>query len=282
MKFRDWTSLRYALYWAYEGEVLSSARVGTYGDSATACWLIRRGRVKVTAAGKSVTAGPNQWVFVASPKRHQDFSDDAEILSLHFHLSWPGGEAVIERKQNVVFDASDFPQLERAALPLLRHLRRSFPGSATFLPAQECTMSSYLRVQNLLPVWLAAYIETEAALGNHARRLEVPDNRVLESLNELDRQPLSQRFCEADLIQRAGLGRSHFNSLFLAATGMSPRRYFDRRRLSEACTLLRHTETSIKEIAFGLGFRYESHFTAWFRKGVQATPSAYRKQHRHP
>jgi AraC-like DNA-binding protein len=33
---------------------------------------------------------------------------------------------------------------------------------------------------------------------------------------------------------------------------------------------------TLKEIAFELGFRHAAHFTAWFRRQVDVSPSAYR------
>lgn len=276
-RFQDWASVRHGLMWAYEGPVQASGRSGTWTHADPSCWLVRKGCVTVTAGGKRVTATAGQWVFVATPTRTQRFSEDAEILSVHFQFSWPGGEAVIEQTRSVVFDAADMPGLEAAARPLVRLVAKYFPTASAFLPAERCTFSLYLRVQNLLPRWLAAYLDAQASLGVFPKRTGAMDDRVVQVVSELDRHPLSQKFSEKALTGRVGLGRSQMNGLFSQATGVSPRRYYERRRLEACERLLTHTGASLKEIAFDLGFGSESHFSHWFRRHKGVTPSAFRE-----
>lgn len=279
-RFQDWASVRYGLMWAYEGAVAAMGRAGTWTHADPSCWLVRKGRVTVTTKGKRVTATAGQWVFVATPTRTQAFSEDAEILSVHFHFGWPGGEPVIEQRLNAVFDATDVPQLEKAALPMVRLVAKHFPAASAFLPTARCTFPLYLRVQNMLPRWLSAYLEAQAWLGAYPKRVGEMDERVLQAIVELDRRPLNEKFSERSLVTQAGLGRSRLNALFLQATGVSPRRYYERRRLETCERLLVHTGTSLKEIAFDLGFGSESHFSHWFRGHRAVAPSAFREKAR--
>ncbi len=275
-RFQDWASVRYGLMWAYEGPVQPMGKQGTWTHPDPSCWLIRKGRVTVETGGKRVTASAGQWVFVATPTRTQRFSDDAEILSVHFHFTWPGGEPVLEQPRNVVFDAADQPQLEKVAVRLTRLVAKNFPNASAFLPTATCTFPLYLRVQNMLPRWLSAYLETQAWLGVYPKRVGAMDDRVLQTIMELDRHPLNQKFSERTLVSHVGLGRSQLNALFLKATGVSPRRYYERRRLETSERLLTHTQMSIKEIALDLGFGSESHFCHWFRGHKGAAPSTFR------
>jgi AraC-type DNA-binding domain-containing proteins len=266
--------------WAYEGAVPESGRSGEWTQPDPSCWLLRKGSVEVRAAGKTVKAKAGQWVFVATPTRWQRFSGDAEILSVHFHFSWPGGEPVIEQPRTAVFDAAEQPALEKAALALARIVKRDFPRAAAFLPTQPCTLSAYLRVQNMLPRWLSAYLDAQARLGVFPRRLGEIDDRVLRALAELDRKPLSEKFSERALLRAVGAGRSQLNALFYQATGLTPRRYHERRRRETALRLLAETGMSLKEIALDLGFGSESHFSHWFRGREKIAPSAYRASRR--
>ena len=52
-------------------------------------------------------------------------------------------------------------------------------------------------------------------------------------------------------------------------------------RIKQSKTLLSHTEKSIGEIAFSLGYNYQSHFTKAFKKYTKKTPSEYRAQTYH-
>lgn len=276
MRFSDWTCLRYHLGWAYEGAVWPAARVGHYSNMGTSCWLVRRGSVTVTTGGRDTKVGPGQWVFVASPSRHQDFSEDARILSIHFDFTWPGGEQVIQRPTNLVLDGADFPELEATASKISRAVAREFPHAHAFLMREPCTMEQFLRVQNLLPVWLAAYLDALASLGVRPHRAGVQDERVLRALAWLDHHPFTKTFSAAQLVAHSALSRSRLDTLFVDAVGVTPRAYLDRRRLDEASKLLLHTAASIKEIALGLGFRHSSHFSLWFRRHRKTSPQDFR------
>ncbi len=276
LSFRDWSALRYSLVWAYDGPVPARGHRGTFQQPDISCWLVRKGQVTVTAAGRSVTASPGQWIFVAIPTRHQVFSPDAEILSLHVHLSWPGGEPVIQQKSTCVFSAADHPALEHRALPLVRLVHRHFPTASAFLSDEPCTLPLYLEVQNHLPRWISAYLETQATHGVFPRRLDVDDNRLLQIWTELDRMPLSRKFSETSLIKTSPLGRSQFNALFKRASGMTPRRYFEQRKLEAARRLLTTPGVSLKEISADLGFRHGSHFSQWFKHLHGTPPSSLR------
>ena len=52
--------------------------------------------------------------------------------------------------------------------------------------------------------------------------------------------------------------------------------FMERRRLNVARERIVTDHATLKEIAFALGFRHASHFTAWFRRHTGVSPSAYR------
>lgn len=276
LRFRDWSCVRHGLVWAYDDAVLRKARQGVYTNPDFSCWLVRRGQVTLTTGRQTVVARAGQWAFVACPTRRQNFSEDARILSIHFHFSWPGGEPVIAQPRNVVFSAADHPRLDRAARPIARLVTRHFPGAGAFLSDSLCTLPVYLRAQSLLPLWLDAYLETQAALGNFPRRLGLDDDRMLHAFAELDRQPLDEKFSEKRFVAASGLGRSQLNALFVRSAGTTPRRYFEKRRLEAAQRLLSGTRASVKEIALDLGFRHVAHFSAWFSRLTGASPTQTR------
>lgn len=276
-RYRDWACLSHSLLWAYEGPVPESARDGEWEDADTSCWLIEQGEVTVRAGGRRHAARRGQWVFVAGPSRHQRFSADARILSVHFRLRWPGGEPLFPSAAIAVLDAREYPQLERAARPLVRLVARHFNAAGAWLPEKLCSLPLYLRVQTLLPRWLAAYLDAQAQLGEIPGRLLTGDARVLQLLEELERRPVGCKFSERELTRCIGLGRARLDSLFVQETGLTPRRYHERRRLAAAESRLSHTCASVKEIALELGFADSAHFCRWFRGHKQTTPLAFRR-----
>ncbi len=170
------------------------------------------------------------------------------------------------------------PGLEKTALQLIRQLESSFPTAGAYLPAAPSTLDGFLRVQNRLPLWLAEYLKALGQQGVYPRRLGAHDDRVMRGMSLLERHPLSEPFSETRLLEEIGLGRSQFHALFVKAYGLTPKAHYTRRRLEEARKLLSHTDLSVKEIGFQLGFRHASHFSLWFKKETGHTCSRYRRR----
>jgi len=277
MRFIDWASLRVSLLWAYDGPVARAALKARVTDSATSCWLIRQGRARVETARRRVEARPGDWLFVASPTRQQDFSEDIRILSLHFDLHWPDGEPLVDRSVNRICRAVEIPELERRALPLVRLLSRYFPGAKSYLPAEPCPREAYLRILSLMPPLLNAYLDAQEYLGAAPQARAGEDERILRILELLDRLPLHQPLQPETLTRRLGISRSHLDAIFTARMGLTPRGYWEQRRLDTARQMLRRTGKSVKTIAHELGFRHESHFCLWFKRLAGVRPGKWRE-----
>lgn len=277
MRFVDWSSLQFHLIRIYEGKVFAHARKGSYISDEVSCWLVRKGGVEITTGRNRVVARPGEWAFVASPTRLQNFSADAEILSVYFHFAWPGGEPLFRRPLNEVFPAQSFPELERTALRLLRFIRRRMRTVDANLQFECCDLDVYLHAQALLPDWLRAYVDTMLELGHAPERICGLDERALQLVRELERHPLAETFDEARFALGIGLSAPHLAGLFLRDYGTTPRRYLEKRRREAARYALKHTSASVKAVAFSMGFRYESHFCAWFRRLEGCTPTAFRQ-----
>ena len=72
------------------------------------------------------------------------------------------------------------------------------------------------------------------------------------------------------------MSRRSFLRAFQAATGTSPLAWLISQRIHRACQVLRHTDRSITEIAFDVGFNDSNYFTRQFRKVTGFSPRAYR------
>jgi AraC-like DNA-binding protein len=83
-----------------------------------------------------------------------------------------------------------------------------------------------------------------------------------------------------DLARVAGLSRMHFAAQFRAATGMRPHEFVVRRRIERAQDLLRDSALPLSQVALGVGFQTQAHFTTVFRDRVHETPGRWRQLHR--
>lgn len=77
----------------------------------------------------------------------------------------------------------------------------------------------------------------------------------------------------------ADVSPDHLGRAFKQAIGLSPHRYVIERRLERAKELLTTSNRPLSEIAYGLGFSSQSHFTTAFRRFLGMTPRAYRDHH---
>lgn len=86
--------------------------------------------------------------------------------------------------------------------------------------------------------------------------------------------PLDLKALETKL----NVSRSTLCRLFKSAKGMSPRAYWIRRRVERAEFLLLHSDFSIKEIAYQLGYSSQFHFSNEFSRFHDLSPLSYRKR----
>lgn len=74
-----------------------------------------------------------------------------------------------------------------------------------------------------------------------------------------------------------GFSKYHFTKLCNQYLGQSPMKYLYSQKIHYAKNLLLHTHVSIGSIAMSLGFDTPSHFSTYFKKMTNTTPTAYRK-----
>ncbi|WP_159468041.1 AraC family transcriptional regulator [Dyadobacter sp. 3J3] len=69
---------------------------------------------------------------------------------------------------------------------------------------------------------------------------------------------------------------NHLNAAVHEITGKSTTTHINEKIVAEAKSLLKHTDWSVAEIAFSLGFGYASYFNNFFKKHTGVTPSGVR------
>lgn len=278
VRWREWINLRTNLSWIYEGPVPAAFLNGNFSPDHMGAWLIRRGTVLLRQEGKVVTAGAGEWLVPWPGYRYQEFSKGAEILSVRFRAAWPDGKALFDRGLSVKFAGERFPRLEKLARALLRSARSIIPNDPVQLAQEAVPFERYIGVNLMFMRWLGEFYSTLCALGVKPARVGVHDERIVAALQELDAVALSERLREARLAQEAGLGVSQFVRLFRQELGETPKQYFDQRRRNYCREMLTGSAVPIKEVAFSLGFRRLSDFSAWFKGHFGLSPRNFRAQ----
>lgn len=271
----EWASLHSHLLWIYDGAVETQGRGDVAAHDLTA-WLIRRGWSRVRLRGQTWTASAGEWFFPPPGERRQEFSADAQIVSVRFRARWPTGEDFYQAGLGLALSAAAHPELLRAARPLVKLVARHFPHTTIDLMQAPADLAVHARLQTLYAIWFETVVSALAAHGVLPSRMGKIDARLLLAVRRLDKQPLASRLSESELAAGANLSVSQLNRLFVRQFGVSSRGYFERRRHQHAETVLESSSATIKEIAFELGFSSLPHFSAWFRREHGVPPRRFR------
>ena len=283
LPLQDWSNVRLALAGAYDGPVHPAGQDYSPGDRAAtehgySAWLIRRGSVRIeNPDGSPVTGQAGEWVIPSWHRRRQVFSPAARILSIAYRAHWPDGGPFWDSAATLIYPADTRPRLERAGGRLQRLVHCRFTGMYVLVPLERTTFAVHLDLQQRLHAWVAAFAEAVVAGGWRLTRWDDTDPRVATAVDELNRAPLAARLDEAAIARRVKLSSSQLERLFTARLGITPRRYFERRRRDEAARRLAVPQISVKEVAYQLGFRQISHFSAWFSRTAGAAPREFRR-----
>jgi AraC family transcriptional regulator len=73
------------------------------------------------------------------------------------------------------------------------------------------------------------------------------------------------------------MSQSHFSKLFKRSTGLAPHQFVLQERINRSKELLRQGNTKIVEIALGVGFENQAHFTTVFGNFVGMTPRQFQR-----
>jgi len=81
-----------------------------------------------------------------------------------------------------------------------------------------------------------------------------------------------------DFAQRLSVHVNHLNRSVKDVTGKSTTTHISERIITEAKALLQHTDWTIAEIAYALGFEYPTYFNNFFKRMTNTVPSSLRTQ----
>lgn len=276
---RDWENLRTHVLFVHDSILPAGTvdgdfqRHGEYG-----AWLLRSGSGRIDVGNEHAIASPGRWLFCFADVLHQSVSPDARLLSVRVASAWPDGEPLFRGRTFVQVDAAAHPRLEQLAMAMRHALGEVAPRpehpSFTFLRRTRVDYEGYTRYQHHLTEW---DILTARIFREHGVSMRVPagiDPRLAAALHEIDHLPLNAPF-PRDVEAVGGLSLGQLNRMCLRVAGQTLYAYWDNRRLARAKLMLRQPSASVKEIAYQLGFRQLSHFSAWFKRHEGASPRSF-------
>ena len=81
----------------------------------------------------------------------------------------------------------------------------------------------------------------------------------------------------ADYANRLSVHVNHLNKVIKETTGKTTSELIAERIIKEATQYLQHSNLSVSEVAFGLGFESVSYFSKFYRKHTGKSPSEVRE-----
>lgn len=116
------------------------------------------------------------------------------------------------------------------------------------------------------------------AVKNGATRVAQLFTDLLERQFPIERssEPLGLRTPQ-DYARQLSLHVNYLNRAVKEVTGKPTSAHIANRIIAEARALLHHSDWSVAEIAYALGFDYPAYFNNYFRRATGTTPNGYRK-----
>lgn len=100
-------------------------------------------------------------------------------------------------------------------------------------------------------------------------------NRMQKILNYINSQAHRPLYIE-EVASKFNMSRNHFSRLFNQNSSLSFNQYILSIRIERACKLLLHSDKSVTEIAFEVGFESISTFNRAFQQSKNIAPSLFR------
>lgn len=274
----NWFDFRTQLTWIYDGPPGKKYQKNEYLSQPQAAWLIRKGTVTLTLGGTRERYRAGYWVFPRDKQGYQEFSPDAQILSIRFVAEWPTGEPLFDRSKSYAIPVGQMTEFTRISELLEQHVGREYPGVTIELQRMSGSPRRFFEMQRLLYDWLQAYTAAMERLGLTPHTIARLDDRVREAVHLLEKRALNHPLRERELALLVGLSLSQLNKLFVRNLGKTPTEYWEEKRLSIARLTLLSSNRSIKSIAYDLGFSSLPHFSAWVKKKLGRSPRQFRLQ----
>ena len=102
------------------------------------------------------------------------------------------------------------------------------------------------------------------------------DNRVLTVIRHIDRN-IAQNHKNEDLAALVHMATNSFARLFHTAMQVPLQLFIKQRKISNACGLFDHSDISVEEVAYRLGFADRYHFSRIFKQIRGVSPGEYCK-----
>jgi len=123
---------------------------------------------------------------------------------------------------------------------------------------------------------LQAFIkETLTNIGPELWKTINMDDRVLKVIRFVEMH-VDKKLSNAEIADVVNMASNSFARLFKQEMNISVHNFIQNRKIAKACDLFEHSNNTIEEVAFNLGFSDRYHFSRVFKSVTGLTPAVYK------
>ncbi len=193
--------------------------------------------------------------------------DDSAILELISEYPW-----LFKSEEESYVDIDNFRVINELASN--KHIEHIFKSALDYLknPAPESTISMEMKFKELI-----VNILREKEGNIFASYLTWICHDTETAFIKLMKQNMVNNFSVKELARISCMSLSTFKREFGRIFGMAPGKWMSMQRLNRSSHLLLHTDQTVGEIAFNLGYNDSSAFSNWFKRQTGRSPAEYRQ-----
>lgn len=274
----NWEDFGLKLATLYEGAPWN--RWGRFRAYYLIVWHLLEGEVTLKDGNSVLHASAGDWVIHQPGLHEQRFTESTRLIAVHLHATCQDAVAVWRGAGMVKLS------FDPVLLQHIRRLQASLqPGG--YQPHQrldkftlKMSLCNWLEMKRAMLGLFQGLLERIEPAGLRLEILRSNDARIRKSMERLLARDLGIMFSRDQLAQECGLSSSQLNRIWIRDFGMTPRQFWDQRRIQWAREQIEHGKLSLKEIGAALGFAHASQFSTWFRLAQHDSPAKYRRLHR--
>jgi len=272
----NWSELNAVLCWAYHREVKAGWKQRAETRDGIPAWFVRHGELSLSIGKRRHHATTGQWMLPESGQGWVWTDKPSDIISYRIRVRWPTGQDLLECSQTFVLGGHEIRELNRSSKNLLRLIDASKCWQQESWSPPDAV--EHFHFQSALSGFTSACIAARLQRGERPTAFCKADLRLQRTLRILNQWPLELPFSRKELSAEVGIGVQQLTKDFVSYVGITPRAFFERRKLEWACTRLSDNDAPIKVIAIEVGLPCLPQFSQWFSKRVGKSPRSFRNE----
>ena len=201
------------------------------------------------------------WAILSTPYSIQDYgSENSDFVE--DYICFTGAIADNLLKCGIIRPGLVKMGEDRKLLDIINTARR---------PNDDSQIQANLKLQNLLTdLYINKKWESQTTLLPFKKI-----NILLTMLND----NIEKWWSVEEMAELCELSKNHFRRIFVKKTGMTPKIYIEKLKITKACEYLCSSDISITQISQMLSYKDQYHFSKVFKKNSGFSPSMYRKKY---